>query len=167
MSNRTIQVTDALYRYLLDVTVREPELLARLRDVHPPESPPWWPPAPGWWLLLLAAVALAALALRYGPAWWRRLRLRRRLLAALEGARSAAEVSQLLRLAALERFAEREAAGLTGAEWLAFLDACGRTPGRFAALGEALTEAPYRAAAAGELEPLRTAARAWLRAVLR
>ncbi|MCE3233977.1 MAG: putative O-methyltransferase [Vampirovibrio sp.] len=32
MSNRTIQVDDRLYQYILDVSVREPEILHRLRE---------------------------------------------------------------------------------------------------------------------------------------
>jgi O-methyltransferase len=32
MSNRTISMTDPLYGYLLDVSLREPALLTRLRD---------------------------------------------------------------------------------------------------------------------------------------
>jgi hypothetical protein len=144
----------------------EIELLARLRDVHPPAAPSWWPPAPGWWLALVLAVVLALVAFRYAPRWWRRLCLRRRLLAALRRAASAADVSQLLRLAALERFPERASAGLTGADWVAFLESCERAPGRFAPLAAALTEAPYRAGADADLARLRAAARAWLRAVL-
>ena len=31
MSNRSIQMTDALYAYMLDVSLREPEVLERLR----------------------------------------------------------------------------------------------------------------------------------------
>jgi hypothetical protein len=147
--------------------IPELELLARLRDAHPPAAPSGWPPAPGWWLVLLLAGALTVLAVRYGPAWWHRLRLRRRLLAALEATASAAEVSQLLRLAALERFPERAPAALTGADWVAFLDSCARAPGHFAALGAALTEMPYRPVGAGEdLARLRSAARVWLHAVL-
>ena len=147
--------------------IPELELLARLRDAHPPEAPSWWPPAPGWWIALVLAVVLAVIAFRTLPGWWRRLRLRRRLLAALEATATAAEVSQLLRLAALERFPERSPAGLHGAEWVVFLEACDAEPGRFAALAEALTAAPYRGAGAGdEAARLRAAARGWLRAVL-
>lgn len=142
-------------------------LAARLRDVHPPPAPPWWPLAPGWWLVLLAAAVIVALALRYGPGVWRRLRLRRRLLRALEACASAADVSQLLRAAALERFPEQQVAGLHGQAWLAFLEARDRAPGRFAALGDALTRAPYRPPDAhADLAGLRAAARGWLRAVL-
>jgi len=150
------------------------ELAARLRDLHPPEAPPWWPPAPGWWLALLAALLLAAIAARRAAPAWRRWRLRRKLLAALEAAATAAEISQLLRAAALARFPQHPAAGLRGApaglhgaQWIAFLEACDRAPGRFAALAEALTEMPYRAPRAGDdVAPLRAAARGWLRAAV-
>lgn len=146
--------------------IAEAELLARLRDVHPPAEPAWWPPAPGWWLVALIALALLALALRVAPGLWRRLRLRRRLLRALERAPGAAEVSQLLRIAVLERFPQAGAAGLTGERWIAFLESCDRAPGRFAELAAALTEAPYRAPGGEDLAALRRAARGWLREVL-
>jgi hypothetical protein len=143
------------------------ELAARLRDLHPPEAPPWWPPAPGWWLALLAALLLAAIAVHRAAPAWQRWRLRRKLLAALEAAATAAEISQLLRAAALARFPQHPAAGLHGAQWIAFLEACDREPGRFAALAEALTEMPYRAPRAGDdVAPLRAAARGWLRAAV-
>jgi len=143
------------------------ELAARLRDLHPPEAPPWWPPAPGWWLALLAALLLAAIAARRAAPAWQRWRLRRKLLAALEAAATAAEISQLLRAAALARFPQHPAAGLHGTQWIAFLEACDRAPGRFAALAEALTEMPYRAPRAGDdVAPLRAAARGWLRAAV-
>jgi len=143
------------------------EFAARLRDAHPPEAPPWWPPAPGWWIALLVALVLAALAARRLRPLWRRFLLRRRLLAELEAAASAAEISQLLRAAALARFPQHPAAGLHGAQWIAFLEACDRAPGRFAALAGALTEMPYRAPQAGDdIAPLRAAARGWLRAAV-
>jgi len=143
------------------------DLLGRLRDVHPPPAPSWWPPAPGWWLLLGLAVVLAVIGARYGPAWWRQIRRRRRLLAALESAATASEISQLLRSAVLERFPERGAAGLHGERWIAFLESCDRGPGRFAGLHESLGAAPYRAMrAADNLAGLRVAARGWMRAVL-
>jgi Domain of unknown function (DUF4381) len=159
------------------------ELAARLRDAHAPEAPAWWPPAPGWWLLLLAALILAALVLRAMRPRLHRWRLRRRLLAALEGiarghragatkSETAAAVSQLLRLAALQRFPDRGVAGLHGGDWVAFLESCDRAPGRFAALREALTAGPYSAPAADsqgpgmDIDPLLGAARGWLRAVV-
>ena len=143
------------------------EFAARLRDAHPPEAPPWWPLAPGWWIALLVVLVLAAIALRRLRPRWRRFLLRRRLLAALNRAATAAEISQLLRTAALARFPQQSAAGLHGADWVAFLEARDRAPGRFAAIAGALTEMPYRAPRAGDdVAPLRKAARGWLRAAL-
>ncbi len=153
------------------------DLLARLRDVHPPAEPPWWPLAPGWWIALALLVALAVLVIRYAPPWWRRLRLRRRLLAALDaiarrhraGAPADAavvEVSQLLRLAALTRFPERNVAGLHGGDWVAFLESRDRKPDRMESVREALTAAPYRPLARVDAAPLLKAARGWLRAVI-
>jgi len=147
----------------------DPGLAARLHGLHPPPAPPWWPPAPGWWLVIAAAALVLVLAARAAPGWWRRLRRRRRLIAALEACADAAEVSQLLRAAALERFAQHEPAGLHGAAWIDFLEARDAKRGRFAGLAGALTEAPYRPApgdAANQVARLRAAARGWLRAVL-
>jgi len=143
------------------------DFAALLRDAHPPEAPPWWPPAPGWWLAIIVLLVLAAIAVRHLRPRWRRFLLRRRLLAALEAAATAAEISQLLRAAALARSPQHPPAGLHGAQWIAFLEACDRAPGRFAALAEALTAMPYRAPRAGDdVAPLREAARGWLRAAV-
>ncbi|MGH8688133.1 MAG: DUF4381 family protein [Burkholderiales bacterium] len=147
---------------------REATLLSHLRDLHLPAEPAAWPPAPGWWIAALLILALAALALWRGRPLWRRLRSRRRLLAALKAGAGAAEISQVLRLAAIERFPEAGAAGLHGERWLAFLESRDRAPGRFAPLATALTEMPYRAPrGSDDAEPLRKAARRWLRRVLR
>lgn len=156
----------------------ELELAARLRDLHAPPDPPWWPPAPGWWIVALAGVVLIALAIRYALPRWRRWRMRRRLLGALEAigrrhragaltAATAAEVSQLLRRAALERFPQSRAAGLHGDAWIAFLERCDRAPGRFGTLREALTVAPYAPRGFdADASALLLAARGWLRAVI-
>ena len=156
----------------------DPQLLARLRDIHAPADPHWWPPAPGWWLLALLALIAFALLLRYLPPLVRRWRRRRRLLSALRsierehgcGASAtvvAGAVSQLLRHAALEHFAEPRVAGLHGSDWITFLESRDRIRGRFAALHDALTVAPYqRPQVMADCAPLLQAARGWLRAVL-
>ena len=156
----------------------EEELLSRLRDVHPPAEPAWWPPAPGWWLALLGALVLAWIATRYAMPRIRRWRTRRRLLMKLDAiARRhragsaptavAAEVSQLLRIAALGRFPDCRAASLHGSDWIAFLEACEPAPGRFDSVRDALTAMPYRrAGSGGDVVPLLRAAREWLRAVI-
>jgi len=156
----------------------ELDLAARLRDVHPPSEPPWWPPAPGWWIVLLIALMLLALAIRYARPRWRRWRMRRGLLAALEAiarrhragapeTATAAEVSQLLRRAALERFPQSDAAGLVGEGWMAFLAACDRAPGRFESVREALTVGPYGTPGTKvDVATLLSAVRGWLRVAI-
>jgi hypothetical protein len=129
--------------------------LAGLRDWHLPEPVSWWPPAPGWWMLgLVVLVALAAvmgwLLARYRAETPARV-ARRELQDLLQAFRTdgdaaalARGLSRLLRRFALARFPRRQVAGLTGSDWLTFLDEHGGD-GRFSeGLGRVLAEAPYR-----------------------
>ena len=104
-----------------------------LREIHLPESVGWWPPAPGWWLLPVL------LLLGLGAAWFSRLLYRRRKYSAINMARKelaairsryAADrdagrcvrsVSGLLRRVSISVFPRAESAGLTGDDWVAFL----------------------------------------------
>jgi hypothetical protein len=150
-----------------------PDALADLRGYHLPEAVSWWPPAPGWWLLgalLLLATVILVLALR------RRRRRRAALRAALgelerlggvhagsDPAARARRLSQLLRRYALARYPRHEVAGLTGEDWLRFLDAHGGGQAFTHGAGRLLSEVPYRpvgdAAALAELAGL---ARSWI-----
>jgi hypothetical protein len=155
------------------MTATPADPLAQLRGYHFPAPVSWWPPAPGWWVLgglLLALIAAGA---------WVLLRRRRRraaarraqeelqaLRAALATGRDPAAfvrgLSRLLRRFALARFPRREVAGLTGADWLAFLDANGGG-GRFRdGPGRLLTEAPYRPAGEIPAEELADLACDWI-----
>ena len=104
-----------------------------LREIHLPDAVGWWPPAPGWWILPIL-VLLAA-----GIAWYCRLLYKRRRYSAINMARKelariksryavdrdaghcVRSVSGLLRRLCISVFPRAESAGLTGAEWLAFL----------------------------------------------
>jgi hypothetical protein len=147
--------------------------LAQLRGYHLPAPVSWWPPAPGWWVLAVLLLVLV------GTGAWLLLRRRRRRAAARRaqeellalraalgsGGDPAAFVrglSRLLRRFALARFPRQEVAGLTGADWLAFLDANGGG-GRFRnGPGRLLTEAPYRATGDIPAEDLADLARDWI-----
>ena len=104
-----------------------------LRDLHLPDITGWWPLAPGWWFLIALVVFGLGLLVRRAYRNWRhngprRLALRR--LAAIngefEGGMSAAalgkELSELTRRAMLAYSPRQEVAGLTGDEWLEWLD---------------------------------------------
>ncbi len=155
-----------------------PDPLAGLRDWHLPDPVSWWPPAPGWWLLGGLALCLLALAVR----WWM---LRRRRTAAARVAlvrlaalgaelnrsrdtrRYAAAVSALLRRLALVRYPRERVAGLTGSDWLRFLDSTGGGGAFSQGAGRVLAEVPYRApgdSAGLETAGLADLAARWIRA---
>lgn len=148
--------------------------LAGLRGYHLPEPISWWPPAPGWWLLALLALVLAAAAIHWLARRYRRnavARAARSELAALgasferdgDGAAFARGLSRLLRRLALTRFPRGGVAGLTGEDWLAFLDEHGGQ-GRFReGPGRALLEAPYRPAPELPAEDLLALVGEWVR----
>lgn len=147
--------------------------LAGLRGIHLPPPPGAWPPAPGWWLL--GALLLAALVLLVRWLW--RLRARRHLARGVGSALSAlarraadgeapgavlAELSVLLRRAALLRHARARIAGLAGEEWVAFLSSTG-APEAAGAARRALLLGPYGASVShDEVDAALAAARAWL-----
>ena len=102
-----------------------------LRDIHLPPAPSWWPPAPGWWLLAIVVLVAVGFGVWTLLRQWRERRWRRRVIGELDriaathaaqpdSVRLAADVSQLLRRAAL--LVEPGAVALHGEEWLAFLD---------------------------------------------
>lgn len=149
----------------------DPALLAQLdlRDIHEPGLPSLWPPAPGWWLLALLLLALALWGGRLAWGWWRRRRLRNRVLRELASLPAAddceqliAGVSALLKRVALRRYPREQVAELTGAAWLGFLDQTGGC-GQFAkGAGRVLEQGPYAPAPECDAPALRALARDWL-----
>ena len=108
------------------------ELLQGLKDIQPPAEPAWWLMAPAQVLAIALIVTLIAcvwLGLRYRMS----KRLARLAELDLERAKSAFEhsndarqlaldLSRWLKQVAILAFPERQAQGLTGANWLKFLD---------------------------------------------
>lgn len=125
--------------------------LLGLRDIHGIDPISWWPPAIGWWLLAGGALVLGYIAWTWwseGRINWRsdaraRLNELRRRLDDDRPEVVLAELSIVLRRAAIARFGRRQCAGLTGRRWLSFLadhDPKGFDwPGR----AKAMIDAPY------------------------
>ncbi len=142
--------------------------LPELRDIHLPEGVSPFPPAYGWWVILAAVLGLTALV-------WLILFLRRKskklyalyLLNNIHGSSlvaAATEMSAILRRICVFKY--KEAAVLSGDEWLKFLNAKTKQPlsGKAA---ELLLEAPYVPAesacfAQGELIRLRQFCQSWI-----
>ncbi len=126
-----------------------------LRDLHLPAEIGWWPLAPGWWLLLgLAGIGVLlltvfALKARAGNAA-RRTALR--VLDEYAGdyrrhrnpAVLATQVSALLRRVMLAYAPRSEVAGLTGKDWLEWLDRDLDDAAFAGGVGRLLLELPYR-----------------------
>ena len=149
-----------------------------LRDIHGLDAVPWWPVAPGWWLLAgLLALLLVAAAGRYwllyhGP-WvgWRgdarrQLRALKKALSVEDPRAVAGRLSELLRRIAMAHSGRREAAGLTGDNWLQWLATQDNSGFNWEKRGQLLLTAPYMpptlAVARAELSALIVAARRWI-----
>lgn len=126
-----------------------------LRDIHGLDAIPWWPLAPGWWYVAaLIVLLLVFFALRYwltyytGWLGWRgdarrQLRELKRALAVEAPHTVAGRLSELLRRIAMARSGRREAAGLTGENWLLWLVEHDRTGFDWERHGQILLKAPY------------------------
>ena len=126
-----------------------------LRDIHLPEAVSWWPLAPGWWVLICIAAAGLLYFLYKEFLKWRANAARRVALSELRRVRTEYEagadvlalskaLSELLRRAMLAYAPRSEVAGLTGDEWLAWLDRDLDRPWFREGAGRSLLVLPYR-----------------------
>lgn len=104
----------------------DPSDLSNLRDIVLPPAVSWWPPAPGWWVVGAAVVVAAGFAVAVAIRRYQRNAYRREALSALDTA-PPAEISAILKRAALVAFPRERVASLSGPAWLAFLDRTGGT----------------------------------------
>lgn len=103
-----------------------------IRDIHLPDPVSWWPPALGWWLVMLLIFALLV-----GFAWY--LKRRKRFEVKKQALRELDELyrryqhnndanifvkdlSVLLRRICISQYPPQLVAGLTGRQWLKYLD---------------------------------------------
>lgn len=123
-----------------------------LRDIHLPEPVGWWPPAPGWWLLAVF------IPLIIGLLFWLYKKLtkktaikaaRKQLLQIKQSKDSTSReklqaISSLFRRVAISIAGRYNCAGLTGQEWLDYLDRTGNCSTFKEGIGHLLIDAPYR-----------------------
>jgi hypothetical protein len=145
-----------------------------LKDIHEPEAIGWWPPAIGWWLLAIAVPLLIFLLV------WLYKRLTRKtaiktagkLLAQIkqdasrDNHQKLSELSVLIRRVAISVSPREKTAGLTGRQWLAFLDRSVTGMPFSEGVGRLLVDGPYRNTQPTELEisQLITLCEDWLKA---
>jgi hypothetical protein len=123
-----------------------------LRDLHLPNMIGWWPLAPGWLFLIALAVAGLCFLLYRSFRRWRRnasrrvalrelARIQKEYKSGVDEISLAIELSELLRRTMLAYAPRNEVAGLTGDNWLHWLD-------------EGLDEKPFSAGSGQNLESL-------------
>jgi len=146
--------------------------LSELRDIHLPPPPTLWPPAPGWWVVSVVVAVALVFAVRFVRAAWRRAQPRRAAVRAIAELRRryesgeapdilTAELATLLRRAAMNRHPRSQVAGLTGREWLKFLDDDAH---RFTeGVGACLATAPYARGSTVDVGMLLALCETWVR----
>jgi len=124
-----------------------------LRDIHLPDAISWWPPAPGWWILF-GVLVLGLLLFYFWRNYQRSLRIKKAALAEFENIRAtyqhnsnlallARSISTLLRRICLSYYPHTNVPGMTGNQWLDFLDNTADTKGFQTDSGKILATAPY------------------------
>ncbi len=126
-----------------------------LRDLHLPEPVGWWPLAPGWWFLVGVLAVVLAYALYRAYQRHRHHAPRRYALRQLARFESeylehrnpvtlGKQLSELLRRGMLAYADRDQVAGLTGEDWLAWLDRGMPLPYFHTEGGKSLLQLPYR-----------------------
>ena len=133
-----------------------------LRDIHIPEPVSWWPPAIGWWCLAIVIPLLLVFFIWLYKRLARKnaLKTAKKYLTAIkqdtskEASHKLAELSVLIRRVAISVAPRELAAGLTGREWLEYLDQSVKGSPFSTGAGQLLADAPYRKSAITEAEML-------------
>lgn len=147
--------------------------LARLRDIHLPDPISWWPLAPGWYVLATIIALLLVLGGWKFYQWWRWQQPKRIALKMLTQYEKMAEaqnntaficarISELLRRVALVYYPREQVAGLSGEDWLEFLNQTSKTTS-FSPVRELLLEAPFGNQQPQTLTPLFNRAKEWIK----
>jgi len=135
------------------------EQTLNLRDIHLPDAISWWPLAPGWWILLTATICTILLVFIARRIYIKK-QLKRDIHSELDKIKNtfrktqdksqlAKSLSVLLRRASISYYpgTKNNGAGLTGQQWLAWLDNTTQRPldsKQFQSeAGKVLINAPY------------------------
>ncbi len=123
-----------------------------LKDIHEPEAIGWGPPAIGWWILAVAIPLLIILLVWLYKRLTRKTAVKtsRKMLvqikqdATRDNLQKLCDLSVLVRRVAISMSPREKAAGLTGRQWLAFLDTSVKGAPFSEGVGQLLADAPYR-----------------------
>ncbi|MEZ9514202.1 DUF4381 domain-containing protein [Vibrio splendidus] len=99
-----------------------------LSPVIAPDAPTWWPLAWGWWAVIIAGIVLIALVFFIIKRRQKNQRAKNEALTCFRNSQpsnalSPSAAQDIVRQAALSYFPRDKVAGLSGDDWLTFLDA--------------------------------------------
>lgn len=134
--------------------------LLDLKDIHEPEAISGWPPAIGWWILAVSIPLLAIFLVWLYKKLTRKTAIKtaNKILAHIkqdatrDSFQKLCDLSVLIRRVAISTSPRAQVAGLTGRQWLAFLDNSVKNAPFSEGIGQLLAEAPYRKSPPTELE---------------
>ncbi|MGF1702181.1 DUF4381 domain-containing protein [Photobacterium makurazakiensis] len=96
-----------------------------LAELHLPEAPNLWPLAWGWWVIILIFLVVMAYSIYKVMMVRKQNQARKEALVLLKSLRSIDrfnDINLLLRQVAISYYPRHDVAGLTGSQWLGFLD---------------------------------------------
>lgn len=93
-----------------------------LADIHLQAAPGFWPLPWGWWLVLIFVLGSVLFFLIYLYRYIRKNRAKKEALRQFNKHPSLANINLLLKKTALHYYNRKQVAGLTGHDWLTFLD---------------------------------------------
>ena len=134
--------------------------LPDLKDIHEPEAIGWWPPAIGWWILAVLIPLLIILSIWVYKRLTRKTALKtaKKILAEIkqdamrDNLSVVCDLSVLVRRVAISMSPRAKAAGLTGRQWLVFLDSSVKGAPFSEGIGQLLVGSPYQKTPPTELE---------------
>lgn len=148
--------------------------LSQLKDIQLPDPVPFWPPAPGW--LALAVIILLGfiyLLYRFYRVWQKKAAAKSALkqmhncylkyLETNHHREYACQINILMKRVALGYHHPDEVAGLSGDQWLAFLDATGKTTDFTQGPASILASAPYGDNRQFDIQAVNQCCQSWVR----
>lgn len=131
-----------------------------LKDIHEPEAIVWWPPAVGWWIVAASIPLLVILMIWFYKKLVAKTAIKTasKLLAELkqdssrDSLQKLCDLSVLVRRVSISVSPRTAVAGLTGRQWLIFLDRSVKGLPFSEGIGQLLADAPYRKTPPTELE---------------
>lgn len=123
-----------------------------LRDIHLPEAIGWWPPASGWWLVAILLPLLIFLSVWFYKRITRKTALKeaKKLFLQLkkdkhnDNNQKLEDLSALFRRTAISIADRKDCAGLTGQQWLEYLESTVKGTPFTQGAGQLLVNTPYQ-----------------------